>query len=536
MTLGTGLYTVEALMDPYRLTREKLGPAAVEIFKRSGFEPNPAQVDILACPNKRVMVGGAIQGGKSQGAQPKLDLEYPKDFVRHPPFRRQVREYWLASNTLEDSEEEWAAIKQSFEERDLIIDTDRDPPSIVLGDGFRTRIRCKFTKGKQRIARVSPLGIIICEAGNVDDSAWEELWGRTTGYDAWMYITGSWEQHKHPWLLQKFLDWQVEGNEDDGRSFSLPTYANLKLFPEGKQDPKIQRMIKDKEDDPWVLERIEGKPAPARGRVYPQVRADFHLIREYEYRPDLPVHLWHDPGHWTNACLVMQHHSRCLWFFDSLWLQETTTEQLIRRARQRDWWKNENKILIVDPQYATQHHGTRSIEELWWEEGSIRARKVERQKDVVAGIHRVQDYLQPDPDTQGPQMVFHARFCLGILSEFGIVGRPPRGEMRPYKWELDADGFPIGKLPIDKDNDGCDALRIGIVATFGYGKHPYDNPMPQVREVSTPESRGDYLWKPGQGDPLLASLPGMDKLVIDGVQYREVSTPESRGEIAGVQW
>lgn len=535
MTIGS-LLTAEALVDPYHLTREKLGPAAVEIFRSSGFEPSPAQVEILACTNKRKMVAGAIQGGKSHMAQPELDLQYPKDLVRHPIQRGRRREYWVAGNTIEDTEIEWDAIYNAFEERDLILNTKREPPTIYLQDKGKTVIRCKFTKGRQRVARVSPLGIIVCEAGNIDDSAWEELYGRTTMYNAWMFITGSWEQHKHPWLLQKFLDWQVEDNEEDGKSFSLPTYANTAAFgDQGINHPNIQRMIRGSKNDRWVMERIEGKPAPPRGLVYPEVRADFHLMRDYEYRPDLPVHLWHDPGFQTNACLVSQHHSRRIYFFDSLWLEETTTEQLIRRARQRFWWGNPDKILIIDPQYVSQHHGTSSIGEVWWSEGGIRHRQIERQRDVMAGIDRVKDFLAPDPEDQGPQVLFHAKFCLGVLSEIGIVGRPPKGEMRPYVWEVDADGYKVGRQPIDRNNDGCDAMRFGIVGTFGHGKHPYDIDKPRYREASTPESRGDYLWQPGAGDPILGNLPGMDSLIVDGRQYtyRDVSTPERRGEMVG---
>ena len=482
------LMTIEEVMDPWHEAREMLGPVSAKILQDMGLILSTWQLEILACDKQFLMAAGAIHGGKSTLSRPKTAIEYPKDLVRHPPALVKTREYWLAGDTIEDCNEEWTAILDYFLERGAILDQHEDPPWFILDDGIKTTFRVKYTRGGRRIARTAPLGIIVCEAAHIHDLEFQELLGRAMLRNAWMFITGSWEQQKHPWFLKKFQEWSLPN--DVGAAFILPTFGNPALFPKGEQDPKIQQ-IKANSSDRWYRERILGEPTAPAGLVYPEFNPKFHLMRGYEVNYNEPVHVWHDPGYrHAAAVLFVQIYGGVVYVFDSIYAKGRTTADIIEMCKAKHFWGHVDIRLVVDPYYRTAHQSQSSVGEMWIAAGVAPADN--KRHPIGPGIDLVKSLFRPHPETQGPQILIEATTCLGLLSELGICPSPIDNRSQPYVYKLDMDGNQLRDTPEDEHNDACDALRFGLVETIGFRHNPYEAGYARYAPSSTPDDRGDF--------------------------------------------
>ena len=528
-TRSPAVLTPEQVTDPYREVRHRLGHTATQIFESIGFLPFPEQLDIIADDSEIKLVTGGIQGGKTHLASPILVMNYYIDLVKNPPQEREKREYWVCGHRIEDTYYEWSAIREDFKTLGLYKSEKTDPeagnaPVIHLDDAWNTIVKIKFTADETKLSGVSPLGIVVCEGAKVSKRAFDYIIGRTLGKAAWVYISGTFEDNARPWFTAKFLEWLPGHNEENARSFALASYHNRALFPLGINDPKIKRM-KAIADDDFFMERVEGQPAPPRGLVYPEFDLKIHLMHDYEYQEDERLYLWHDPGfRHHSALLFVQSYGGVLYVFDEIYVKGMTTEEVIELAQARPWWSNQDKYLVRDPWYGNRHTAVSpySIDDIWEEKAGLTG--FGDRHLIEDRIDRVKSMLRPNPMTKGPQILFHSRNCQGVLSEFGVIGRPPEGELHPYAWKVDEDGYTVGKNPIDRNNDALDALGCGLVDMFGLERHPYGSNRSDVRPVSTPESRGEYSDVPvdeyGEGEHPSVMM--------------SVSTPESRGE--NVEW
>ena len=525
MTTTTGrrpILTEEQLDDPWHPIRQALGDTATEVLKHIDFKPWPKQLEILACQKQIIMTHGAIQGGKSFITGPKLALEYFRDLAKHTPFPGQEREYWVIGNRKEDTVYDWNTIVTTFTKLGLVgkITTQNDTPVILLNDGYNTTIKVKFSADHKLLSGVSPLGIVICEAANVTDIAFETLVARTAGYDAWMYISGSVEEDSHPWFSTKFMEW-LPGIGDE-QSFPVATHDNRALFPLGPEDPKYKRARARVSDD-FAEERFEGRLLPPRGIVYPEFDPRVHIMHEYEYQPNETLHLWNDPGYdHTAALLFVQIHGGVVYVFDEIFIEGKTQDEVIDITIRRPHWSSPYKRLVNDPYYSKAHHSRGSVREVWQEKAGLASHGT-RKYSVEEGIERVHSVLRINPETGMPGLMVHHK-CRGLLSEFGVVGRPPKGNRAPYKYDVDDDGYRSAK-PIEKNDDAMDALRNGLIDVLGPVRQPYDSRPGLATVVSTPESRGDddiMIW-PGQNTD-------RDQDAYQFVHPSVVSSMESRGE------
>lgn len=254
------------------------------------------------------------------------------------------------------------------------------------------------------------------------------------------------------------------GGKDEA-SFRLPSPTNKHRYPLGENDPEILR-LKRTSSDAFFLERIMGIASPPRGMVYSnEFRPDVH-IREVEYDPSLPFHIWEDPGYGHAHCIlfVQKVPGGQVRVFYEIYERGIITEDLIDVCLLLPWWKNENKKLVIDPNYAQQHHGTRSIAEIWLAKTGLVA--CGTKTSIGDGTERVKSFLKVNPLTGEPGIVFSPQ-CKGILSEMGAYPNPFDGQTRVYSWKMDREGNVIGDEPDDKNNDGCKALAYGLVEEFG---------------------------------------------------------------------
>ena len=231
------------------------------LYSMVGFTPTKAQLPILNSDKRYILVAGGEQAGKSMIAS---------KYLLSRVFETEGKGlYWLVAADYERTRAEYEYLVEDFTKLGVLKKASKrvDPATIELVDG--TRIQTKSAKDPRTLAMRAPDGIIGCEASQLDLETFHRLRGRCAPKRAWMFLGGTFEGSLG-WYPQMFQTWQY--GEDESQSYSLPSYTNVHLYPEGETDPEIIKLQRMTSDD-FFKERIMGIPSPPRGIVFQIGRA-----------------------------------------------------------------------------------------------------------------------------------------------------------------------------------------------------------------------------------------------------------------------
>ena len=422
------------------------------LYDKVGFTPTDEQVAILESPYRFNLVAGGEQAGKSMVASKYLLGRFME--TEEPGL------YWLVAADYERTRAEFEYLVQDFATLGILKQASKrvDPGYIVLADG--TRIETKSAKDPRTLAMRAPHGILGCEASQLDMETFFRLRGRCAPKRGWMFLAGTFEGSLG-WYPQMYTAWAA-GADPEAKAYSLPSWTNKYLYPGGREDPEIQR-LKEVASDDFYMERIEGKPSPPKGLVFTEFRPDAHVV-DVEYVPDVPVHLWMDPGYAGGyAVEVIQVQGEQIQVIDEIYEVGLVTDEIIDIAKSRPWWPDV-KFGVIDIA-GNQHQAMAAPAEVWLQQAGLylSSQKVK----INEGTERLKGWLKIDPRTHAPRIVFSPK-CIGIMSEFGMAPNPFDGQTRAYRWKTDREGNIVGDTPEDKYNHGVKAIIYGLIDRFGY--------------------------------------------------------------------
>ena len=423
------------------------------LFEKVGFAPLDEQRRILESAYRFTLVAGGEQAGKSLVASKYLLSRFAETEERGL--------YWLVAADYERTRAEFDYLLADFSALGILKEASKrvDPGHLLLADG--TRIETKSAKDPRTLAMRAPNGIIGCEASQLDLETFFRLRARCAPKRGWMFLSGTFEGSLG-WYPQMFTAW-ASGADKEARAFSLPSYTNTHLYPNGVNDLEIQR-LREVSSDNFFMERIEGTPSPPEGLVFPEFRPDAH-ISEVEYEKGDPVHLWMDPGYaGAYSVVAVQVRGEQICVIDEIYEQGLVTEDIIEVAQTRDWW-TDVRFGVIDIA-GTQHQAMAAPAEVWLERTGLflSSQKIR----INEGTERLKGWLKIDPKTHAPRIVFNPR-CHGILSEFGSAPNPFDGQTKAYRWKTDREGNIVGEIPEDKYNHSVKAVIYGLIDRFGYG-------------------------------------------------------------------
>ena len=453
------------------------------LLERVGCTLTTAQRRILPCPARFQLVTGGGQAGKSLLASKKFLKELVSDIKR-------AREagytfpliYWLVAADYDRTDQEFNYIRNALAQLGLLHHASKrvDPGFLEIAGGPTDNpvlaiVRTKSAKDYRTLAKEAPMGIIVCEAGQLDLESYLRLVERSAHHRAWMFMSGTMESSLG-WYPQLRIQWAANLDQTKA-AFSLPTYSNLYLYPGGANDPEILR-LKSETPDSFYMERVEGVPCPPRGLVFPEFTVDLHVSSDCVYRPGDPVSVWYDPGY-GHACALEAAHVRGseVDVFDELYVRGMDAEDVIDMAMGQPWWKDVRHLVIdVAGQY---HQGQRPpVSQVWTHKTGLVARG--QKVGVNEGSERFRWFLKVDPVTRRPRIRWSPS-CRGILSELGANVNPLDKQIHTYNWDVDRDGFVRGKVPLDLWNDGIKATIYGLVDRFGYVILPNSQQLVKIR-------------------------------------------------------
>ncbi len=213
------------------------------IFDQIGFKPTREQQDIIDSPYRFNLVAGGEQAGKSMIASKYLLAQY----FNHDEDTYGPALYWLVAADYERTRAEFEYLRDNFSELGFLTECSKrvDPGHMTLSDG--TRIETKSAKDHRTLAMKAPNGILGCEASQLDLDTFHRLMGRCAPKKGWLFLSGTFEGSLG-WYPQMFTAW-ASGADKDARSWSLPSWTNINLYPEGRNDPEILSLERLHSDD-----------------------------------------------------------------------------------------------------------------------------------------------------------------------------------------------------------------------------------------------------------------------------------------------
>lgn len=358
-------------------------------------------------------------------------------------------------------------------------------------------LRTLSSEDESKLSSESPDGVLMVEAGQQTYQAFRTLWTRVTHNTGWLIVSGTFEQYKGRWFPDLWTQCQG-GNEFQGVSIALPTYANPDKYPEGAQDPKILAIQKTLSEDEFA-ERFLGIPRAPLGVVFPEFRRSLHVRTDVLPHPMYPTRLWIDPGYFpaSYSCLFVQiinGQTRILkeYYTNSSLpeyiavgqtsrLDPLVHEQMAELVSEDSLCENLEKIVIDVA--GTYHQGAGETALDTWRrvlsrnhpEGAPVIPIVGKYVKVEDGLKRTHDKLRMNPMTNQPNLVLHP-------SAENTIWELEQG----YRFNLKGNrDFGNINKPIDKHNHSAKAIAYGIIDAFGLaeGKAP-PPPIPSRKTMS----------------------------------------------------
>ena len=467
------------------------------IFELLDYSPTEAQRDILDDGHLTQLVAGGYRGGKSRTASIKALLTTLR-FISQYRERAAGQVAWLVAADYEATRAEfmhpegsltrdlqriWPGVTFSsrVDPGEIRIPVPRDPSS---GRGGHFTIRTKSAFDPTSLGMESPVWIILCEAARVSQDVFHRLLSRCSearrrfpGY-GWLHMEGTFEGSLG-WYSTLWTRWQSAAIQDqeDARSFSLPSYSNTALFPGGENDPQIVA-LKNVLPEAKFMERHMGVPVPPSGRVHGAFSAQVH-VRKVDYDPDEPVFIGIDPGYSgqpsayaVEVCQLRKFENghRQWVVIDEIAVNRHampgfTVADVCEMATARPWWTNPNKTGVIDIA-GTAHAGAQeSNAEVWRKKTGLVL--MHEKVSILAGIDRFDSCLKVDAESGEPGLLIDPS-CELLIAELGGGPNPFDGQSRVCRWNTDRQGNVVGRVPRDEYCDAIKALTYLFVNVMGY--------------------------------------------------------------------
>ena len=429
------------------------------IFKMVDYEPTEAQWVIHRDPTRNPLVTGGERAGKSKFQAGKLVERWYLD-VCIP--KKSGALYWLLGNDYEACRGEWEHIVEAFIKLGQIksVTKNIDPGELVLLDG--TVIVTKSAKYPEKIATVAPDGIVICEAAQVDYEIFLRARSRVAEKRGWVSMAGTLEEEDYVSWYRELYEVGQSYNNLELKSFSLPTWTNLVIFPGGRTDPELMKLEAGMTKERF-MERFGGVPYPKVGRVVQEFANAIH-VKPCEFDKNLPVSLAVDPGYaGASAVLAIQDLGERIALIDEVYVTGVVTHDIITICKKRIWWDAVSGGAIDIA--AKQHQAMPAPIEVWISVGgvSLMTKKIMEED----GIDLLRTHMKQHPVTGAPGITVDPK-CRGFISECGGGKSPVDGG---GLWMRDKNTL----KPIDKNNHACKALIYYLANKYGYtgsGKFP----------------------------------------------------------------
>lgn len=474
-----------------------------------------AQLEAMRSPARFILDAGGVRSGKSLRGALAILLDY---LWRTNERGISNDEWWVVADSYEMCEEEMNHIHRMLDDLE-IPHSFNDPKNGAWEIGFphnECLFSTKTAKDVTKIASKVKRGIVIAEANQTSDSAWRACQERVSQSRGWVRMEGTFESaEKGPWYSRKWEDWQRAGAE--GVSFSVPSWENLAIYPEGRDDPEIRARELVLAPDVF-LERYGGQPIRRSDSVMKYADEKYHIAHRYprmgvSFDPDRPVWLFADPGtshayavaavqFWRGApslngsrffvnnvyeTPIEAQEANVVWVFDAIFRWGRTALDIIEEVAARPWAKNVEGIVMDVASRQRNANGPAVIEQ--WATHWLRLMRQQIQiitqpvplpagydahrtallnswpEEAAQATWNLDGKIRNVTNPEGIRLMISPEASAPLFG--GMVdGQDYAGEYNLHRHRKAPDGSIIADDPLDRDNDMIKALNYGL---YWYG-------------------------------------------------------------------
>lgn len=436
------------------------------IFERFGYVPSDLQAEI----HRRVQVERVVPqcllvlGGERAGKSTVAGMEAAALSVAWCDL------VYIAGESYENAEPEFEVMHKALRSVSGLLTRPSKPKrgqwELTTKTGCTVQTLSFAHDGPDALIATgkAPDVVLLAEAGLLDYSEFLAAYGRVAEKRGLVLASGTLKAAQ-PWYAEKYR--QFKGpNEFNGQSVSLPSWANLTVFPGGRNDLAIVALAAAY-DEQTFAERFGAEPVPSALLVFGrEFSHDLH-VKSTAYDPALPVEVAVDPGYaGAYAVCVMQWTGPAdVRVISEFYRQYATWDQAV------DWvladdkpWKGRITSGVGDDAIR-QHHADSSQLEQWRSRGiHLRSQYI----SIEDGISRTRDFLR-SPSSGTPRIVYDPS-CKSGIWEFGRESYPS-----------DQDGQPLKEHPIDRFNHARKAVGYWLIDHFGRSDYAGPRREPEFR-------------------------------------------------------
>ena len=429
-------------------------------FNAVGYRPTDAQRPIHESTARHLLIGGGERAGKSRatsmeafGCFPRWSLLYivGNDYDACLPEFDYLRDYFHLLGELTGSKivirEKRPASGQARSSLDLQIG--KDVKKIITISTQR--------KGGQAVSRKgeAPDMVLCVEFETLPYDVYLAARGRVAEKRGRVILSGTFPDDTG-WSSQMWRRWLGE-NDEDGKSFSIPIWSNIKIFPGGLENSEIKSMRSVFTDAEW-MRRFGAEPQKPSTLVFGEFSYAEHVRDWVEYEKGHPVEVWIDPGYGESAyaVLAVQIAGPTVCVVDEVYVHGMFGEEVIEECKRRPWW-NDVKGGVIDVA-GKQHHADESQIEVWLAKAGIYLRS--QHISLAAGRDRLNSFLVKHPETGIPQLLLSTK-AKKTAEEFTL-----------FQWKKRPEERLAGEEPVNRHCDAIKALTYGLFDHYGAVEYP----------------------------------------------------------------
>jgi hypothetical protein len=421
------------------------------------YTPNAAQRSItdwwFTGDDRFCLICGGERAGKSLTSValmlPLMDIEGATFWIVGPDYSQARVEFQYLHDALSDA--------GLLEGEPSMPQSGSQPWSMRTKWGATIQTRTSSDIAKLASFRVH--GFLMVEAAQQLYEVWLKLSARVAETRGFGILSGTLESGL-PWYADMLRRWKGD-NEEGGKSFSLPTWSNVNVFPGGRDDAEIKRLEATYPGD-LFLERFGAEPQGYHGSVLPEFSHERH-VKRLERVDGMPIEIWADPGTNCYCVLFVQYVKPFAYVLDRVYDRGAIDHEVIEKVKAHPYFQFVPKAKdgrvggVIDIAAKQRGQGGRSQLQLWQELAGISLeQKYIFENDTIEVLR-----LHLKGDESGPWLLFNSHMqnlrapdgtALDVLAEPELWRWPERG------WKQNQ-----ARRPIDSNNHAMKAIAYGLI-------------------------------------------------------------------------
>ena len=473
MSVSTGGHQLNALGQMLMEASNRVAPAVLEVDgtlddridryrMRNASDPHYGQVEVLAAVMRGMRGEGPrhiiVHSGKRSG-KTTIATDLVMDVVETNPESM----IWIGGPTYDIANKIFDATVDDWPAEQV-----RLSPTHHAYFGNSGELKTKSWENVKSIEADGVHLLILDECQNLTELAYRKFRTRTVSTGGITVMFGA-PAMDSLWFLDMI---EKAKQEDSGIAYIyFPTSANP-LEEVQKYLEEERQNITDEE----YKEYYEGLPTRTVGAMFPTYQAETHNI-DFDWDPELPVHLAIDPGYNWYAVDAIQVLGGVPHVIYSIHGEGVTDLEMVRRAASQPWYLNmfkQGSSLVTDrAAKAHRNESERTTASVWEEYTGLKV--ITNFVNIEAGTKVLADFLR-DPSTGQPNIFFHRDNTKPLAREFALYKRNVNGH------------------PIDRDNHHIKAIIYWLVAQYGYTPTIIRRKKKPVRHHSRPIQLNRHLY------------------------------------------